>query len=192
MQNAIQQNLLAFNPDNWVGQYADALYAYALVRVNDVQQAEDIVQNTFLSAWKARDTYKGQASEKNWLYAILKNKIIDHFRKQAGRHESIGNEEEHAYFDEGGHWTTEAAPKEWGISTEQPVETKEFYSVLEKCKQKLKDIQQSVFVMKYMEEVDADEICKVLGITPSNYWVLIHRAKLHLRKCLEKNWIGIN
>lgn len=192
MQNATQQNLLAFNPDNWVGQYADALFAYAMVRVNDVQQAEDIVQNTFLSAWKARDTYKGQASEKNWLYAILKNKIIDHFRKQAGRHEPIGNGEEDAYFDEGGHWTTGAGPKEWNINTEQPGETKEFYSVLERCKQKLKDIQQSVFVMKYMEDTDADEICKVLGITPSNYWVLIHRAKLHLRKCLEKNWIGIN
>ena len=79
----MNNNLQTFNPDKWVENYADALYAYTIVRVNDMQQAEDIVQNTFLSAWKARDTYKGHASEKNWLYAILKNKIVDHFRKQS-------------------------------------------------------------------------------------------------------------
>ena len=188
MTNASKQLM----PDNWVTNYADALYAYCLCRVNDVQAAEDIVQNTFLSAWKARDTYNGAASEKNWLYAILKNKIIDHFRKQANSVVSVSAGEENIYFDDAEHWTGETAPKDWGINTEQPVETKEFYTFLEKCKQKLKEIQQSVFVMKYMEELDSEEICKVLDITPSNYWVLIHRAKLHLRKCLEKNWLNIN
>jgi len=187
----MNQNLSNFNPGKWVDNYADALYAYTVARVNDMQLAEDIVQNTFLSAWKARDTYKGDASEKNWLYAILKNKIIDHFRKQSGSKVVLATGEEQQYFEDG-HWSDDAAPKEWGSHMEQPVETKEFYSVLEKCKQKLKDIQQSVFVMKYMEDIEADEICKVLNITPSNYWVLIHRAKLHLRKCLEKNWINIS
>ena len=186
----MQDNLSTFNPDKWVEKYADALYAYTMVRVNDVQQAEDIVQNTFLSAWKARETYKGQASEKNWLYAILKNKIVDHFRKQSSSRITLATGEEEIYFEDG-HWTGETAPKEWDVPLEQPVETKEFYYILDKCKQKLKDIQQSVFVMKYMEDIDSEEICKVLNITTSNYWVLIHRAKLHLRKCLEKNWIGI-
>jgi RNA polymerase sigma-70 factor (TIGR02943 family) len=187
----MNQNLSTFNPTKWVENYADALYAYTLARVNDVQQAEDIVQNTFLSAWKARETYKGQASEKNWLYAILKNKIVDHFRKQTSSRITLSTGEEELYFDEGGHWTGETTPKEWGVHLDQPVEAKEFYSILDKCKQKLKDIQQSVFVMKYMEDIESEEICKVLNITPSNYWVLIHRAKLNLRKCLEKNWIGI-
>ena len=179
-------------PDNWVSNYADALYAYCVSRINDVQSAEDIVQNTFLSAWKARASYNGTASEKNWLYAILKNKIIDHFRKQSTSVVTIPSGEEDIYFDNAAHWTGDAAPKEWGTITEQPLETKEFYTFLDKCKQKLKVIQQSVFVMKYMEDMDSDEICKVLDITPSNYWVLIHRAKLHLRKCLEKNWLNIN
>lgn len=187
----MNQHISSFNPEKWVEQYADALYAYAMARVNDVQAAEDIVQNTFLSAWKGRDTYKGGASEKNWLYAILKNKIVDHFRKQAVSKTDLAGSEEKQYFEDG-HWTDGAAPKNWGISLEQPVETKEFYAVLEQCKQKLKDIQQAVFVMKYMEDTATEEICKVLNITSSNYWVLIHRAKLHLRKCLEKNWIGIN
>jgi len=179
-------------PDNWVNKYADALYAYCISRVNDVQAAEDIVQNTFLSAWKARESYNGTASEKNWLYAILKNKIIDHFRKQAISVVSVSSKEEDLYFDNAEHWTEEAAPKDWGVNTELPVETKEFYTFLDMCKQKLKEIQQSVFVMKYMEDQDSEQICKVLDITPSNYWVLIHRAKLHLRKCLEKNWLNIN
>lgn len=188
----MQEHLNNFNPGKWVENYADALYAYTIVRVNDVQQAEDIVQNTFLSAWKARDSYKGQASEKNWLYAILKNKIVDHFRKKSSSRITLATGEEELYFDEADHWTNEAAPKDWGVNTEQPVESKEFYSILDQCKQKLKDIQQKVFVMKYMEDAESEEICKILNITTSNYWVLIHRAKLHLRKCLEKNWIGIN
>lgn len=188
----MEHHLSAFNPGKWVANYADALYAYTVVRVNDVQLAEDIVQNTFLSAWKARDTYKGQASEKNWLYAICKNKIIDHFRKQSTNRISLATGEEDLYFDETGHWSNESAPKDWGVNTEQPVESKEFYAILEQCRKKLKDIQQAVFAMKYMEDADSEEICKQLNITPSNYWVLIHRAKLHLRKCLEKNWIGIN
>lgn len=187
----MNQNLSTFRPTKWVENYADALYAYTAARVNDVQQAEDIVQDTFLSAWKARETYKGQASEKNWLYAILKNKIVDHFRKQSSSRITLATGEEDLYFDEGGHWTGETTPKDWGVNLNQPVETKEFYSILHQCKQKLKDIQQAVFVMKYMEDIESEEICKVLNITPSNYWVLIHRAKLHLRKCLEKNWIGI-
>ncbi len=187
-------NLSAFNPNEWVNKYADALYAYTIVRVNDSGLAEDIVQDTFLSAWKARATYQGQASEKNWLYTICKNKIIDHYRKRARNIVDLSNneDEERAYFDGAEHWTKETGPNEWGIDYYQPVETKEFYSVLEKCKQKLKDIQQAVFMMKYMEDLDSDEICKALNITPSNYWVLIHRAKLHLRKCLEKNWANIN
>jgi len=184
-------NQAVLNPDEWISKYSDALYAYVLVRVPDQHLAEDIVQNTFLSAWKGRLTYNGQASEKNWLYAICKNKIIDHFRsKGTVMALCIEAREEDHYFDGVGHWTEEEAPKEWGVDFQHPVDNKEFYSVLETCKKKLKEIQQAVFVMKYMEDIDAAEICATLKITAANYWILIHRAKLHLRKCLEKNWIN--
>jgi RNA polymerase sigma-70 factor (TIGR02943 family) len=179
-----------FEPDNWVDNYSDELYRYTLTRVADTCSAEDIVQETFLSAWRAKDTYKAQASEKNWLYAICKNKIIDHFRKQPKYIIKPSSAEEDIYFDEAEHWRDGPTPKEWSVNYEQPIETKEFYTILELCKKKLKDIQQSVFVMKYMEEQEAENICKVLDITPSNYWVIIHRCKLHLRNCLEKNWIN--
>ena len=77
----MQENILT--PDNWINTYGDALYSYTLARINDTGLAEDLVQETFLSAWKARESYKGEASEKSWLFTICKNKIIDYYRKKA-------------------------------------------------------------------------------------------------------------
>jgi RNA polymerase sigma-70 factor (TIGR02943 family) len=181
------------NPNQWISNYADALYSYTLPRVNDSTLAEDIVQETFLSAWKARDSFKGEASEKSWLYTICKNKIIDYYRKKAKDivQPMSGNDHTDSYFDEAEHWTAEDKPGDWGIDYQQTTDNKEFYKILNACKKKLQELQQSVFVMKYMEDLNSDEICKALGITPSNYWVLIHRAKLQLRSCLEKNWINL-
>lgn len=181
------------NPDQWVDLYADVLYSYTFHRVNDTGLAEDIVQNTFLSAWNARDSFKGEASEKSWLFAICKNKIIDHYRKKAKEiiQPLAATSPTDSFFDEVEHWTKEDKPVDWGINYEQTIDGKEFYKVLSSCRKKLQEIQQSVFSMKYMEDLDSTEICKVLGITTSNYWVLIHRAKLQLRACLEKNWINL-
>ncbi len=180
-------------PDKWISNYSDALYAYALVRVNDSALAEDIVQETFLSAWKGKDSFKGDASEKSWLYTICKNKIIDYYRKK-GRdiiQPIEGKDVSDGFFNEAEHWTTADAPGDWGIDYQQAIESKEFYKILNGCKKKLQQLQQSVFVMKYLEDLDSEEICKALGISSSNYWVLIHRAKLQLRACLEKNWINL-
>ncbi len=180
------------SPDQWISNYADLLYAYAKPRVNDAQVAEDLVQETFLSAWKAKDGFKGEASEKSWLFTILKNKIIDHYRKKAKDIVQTGTESDATdlFFDQHEHWTKTDQPLNWTAPADG-INQKEFYTVFEKCKQKLQQVQQSVFVMKYMDDMDAAEICKVLGITPSNFWVLIHRAKLGLRACLEKNWINL-
>ena len=183
--------LANFNPEQWVNKYADLLYAYTFARINDTGSAEDIVQDTFLSAWKNKESYKGDASEKNWLFAICKNKIIDHYRKishQIARPTDFDASD--AFFDDKGHWTAEAGPVNWGVEDHQRLEKKEFYSILELCKKKLQQLQQSVFVLKFMEGQDSEEICKVLNITASNYWVLMHRAKLQLRSCLNKNWIN--
>jgi len=164
------------------------LYRYALPRVNDSEIAKDLVQDTFLAAWRNHDNFKGEISEKNWLYAILKNKIIDHFRKASTRlTDSLpGMADDDAYFDDADHWTKAAYPQQW--ETETPIVKKEFYNILGRCKAKLKNLQDTVFTMKYLDGLESEEICKVLNITPSNYWILIHRAKLQLRACLEKNW----
>lgn len=177
------------NAEKWVSDYGDMLYRFALPRVNDADIAKDLVQDTFLAAWRNYENFKGEISEKNWLYAILKNKIIDHFRKASTRltDSMPGMADEEAYFDEAQHWTASAAPNEWNAD-DSPIEKKEFYEILRKCKTRLKEIQDTVFTLKYLEGLDSEEICKELNITASNYWVLIHRAKLQLRACLEKNW----
>ena len=174
----------------WVNSYGDMLYRYALPRVSDSDVAKDLVQETFLAAWRNIEKFKGEISEKNWLFTILKNKIIDHYRKAVNRlTDSFPTmADEDPYFEESGHWAKDATPKEWGIDYHNPVESKEFYEVLEKCKSKLKEMQNAVFTMKYLDGMESEEICKALNITPSNYWVLLHRAKVQLRSCLEKNW----
>jgi RNA polymerase sigma-70 factor (TIGR02943 family) len=178
------------NATKWVSDYGDMLYRYALPRVNDRETAKDLVQETFLAAWRNYDNFKGEISEKNWLFTILKNKIIDHFRKASTRlTDSLpGIADEDAYFDDAKHWTIATAPQDWNLDTDAPIERKEFYEVLYMCKGKLKEIQNAVFTMKYLEGLESEDICKELNITASNYWVLIHRAKLQLRECLEKNW----
>jgi RNA polymerase sigma-70 factor (TIGR02943 family) len=180
------------NPVNWITNYSDQLYTYTLKRINNTVQAEDIVQDVFLSAWKSRETYNGTAAEKTWLFAICKNKIVDFYRKEKGVVSLYTNYDENddGLFMADGHFSNTTLPQQnWGIEVNK-VEQKEFYTVLSLCKSKLKKIQEQVFSMKYLEDIEADEICKLLSITSQNYWVLIHRAKVQLRTCLEKNWIN--
>ncbi len=176
----------------WVNEYSDILYGYAVKRVKDIHTAKDMVQETFLAAWRNIDTYKGDASVKSWLFVILKSKIIDHYRKTSTRltDELVTREaESDVYFDAADHWAKEAYPNDWGINRNNGVEVKEFYTILDKCKRKLKEIQNSVFTMKYLDGLESEEICKLLNLSSSNYWVLIHRAKVQLRACLETNWL---
>ncbi|HVM88815.1 MAG TPA: sigma-70 family RNA polymerase sigma factor [Puia sp.] len=179
-------------PQNWLELYGDLLFQYALPRVNDSMVAEDLVQETFLSALKALSGYKGEASEKNWLFSILKNKIIDHYRKKAREREMNDfpdlQQLTDEWFDEEGNWAENKMPKDWH-NAEDLIERKEMQKIINWCKEHLKSVQQQVFTLKYMEELDSEQICKVLNISSSNYWVLIHRAKLQMRDCVEKHWL---
>lgn len=179
--------------NGWVVQFSDVLYSYAINHGFDEDGAEDMVQETFLSAWRNMEGYQGKASVKNWLLVILKNKISDHFRKATNRMsiEAIRHEHnDNSYFNENGHWQEEASPQEWQVNLSDPLEAKEFYKVFCSCKNKLKEIQSAVFMMKYVDEEKSENICKDLGITSSNYWVILHRAKVQLRECLQKNWLS--
>ncbi len=181
------------NPTEWVDKYSDPLFKYAVVRINDSEIAKDLVQDTFLSALKNSANFRGEMSEKNWLYLILKNKIIDHYRSKARSLTSSINahlEKNFDHFDENGSWMKNTAPKEWSINYTQTIETKEFNQAIENCKNKLKELQNLVFTMKYIDDFNSDKICKELNITSSNYWVLVHRAKLQMRACIEKNWFN--
>ncbi|MEZ5016752.1 MAG: sigma-70 family RNA polymerase sigma factor [Flavipsychrobacter sp.] len=178
-------------PDMWVENYGDMLYSFVASRISDKEVAKDIVQDVFVSAWNGRLGYKGEASEKNWLFTITRNKIIDHYRKAANNPlVSIEDKDSEGFFDleNNLHWVNDSKPKDWGVNYTDTIETKEFYKVLSHCKDALQEQQQAVFVMKHMEDLSTKDICKVLNISASNYWVLMHRAKLQLRKCIEKSW----
>lgn len=187
-------------PEKWVERYADVLYSFALARVRREEVAEDLVQDTLLSAYKAKDTFLFNASEKTWLISILKRKVIDYYRKKSTQNElNVFDKEEsdsfvnHFFESEGksaGHWTEKGSPKNWRKDFETSVESKEFNEILLNCLGKLPPKLAAVFTLKVMDDMDSEEVCKELQITPSNYWVMMHRAKLQLRECMEKNWFA--
>lgn len=174
--------------------HADLLFNYAITRVNDEHAAEDLVQETFISAFKSYDSFQQKSKASTWLIAILKNKIIDHYRKKVREYkkESLDEISESGdFFTDKGKWKKEQRPQDWSMDSSSQVEQEEFYHVLQNCLLRLNEIQRIAFVMKHMEDVDTTEICKELSITASNYWVIMHRAKLQLRKCMEMNWVSL-
>lgn len=177
----------------WVAEHSDVLYAYSMNHGFDEDGAKDMVQDTFLSAWRAMDGYNGKASVKNWLFVILKSRIADYFRKASNKVSAEVVQQEHndgAFFDEDDHWQKGVYPKDWQVNASDPLDAKDFHQIFRGCSGKLKEIQRTVFVMKYVDEMDSEEVCKELRITASNYWVILHRAKVQLRACLEKNWLS--
>lgn len=171
----------------WVEDHSDLLFQYANKRLWDLELSRDVVQETFLAAWRNRDSYRREVSLKNWLFLILRSKIIDHFRK-AKVNTIFSDDDVDIFFDSENHWRKGMYPATMDVNFQSDLEKKDFLNIFHSCGKKLKQIQHTVFVMKYVDELDSGEICKLMGLTSSNYWVLIHRAKVQLRACLEKNW----
>ena len=174
--------------------YSDYLYNYAITRVNDIHTTEDLVQETFISALKGYDAFQSKSKESTWLIAILKNKIIDHYRKKSKNYYQQSLDEMQImddFFNSNGSWQTDQRPSRWDMDVDKAIEQREFYEILQQCLIRLNDIQRMVFAMKHLDDEDTDEICKELNITATNYWVIIHRAKLQLRKCMETNWVKL-
>jgi len=183
----------ASDPETWLNQHGDALYRYALMRVRDTAVAEDMVQETLLAALRARNSFAGQSSERTWLVAILKNKIIDHFRR--GRRETplsdhLEPDESVDEMFEGrmeGHWTD--PPVAWD-HPETALEQDQFWRALQDCLDGLPERQAQAFLLSEVDGLPTDELCKVLEVSTSNIWVILHRARLRLRDCLGNNWFG--
>lgn len=184
------------SPEDWVRLYADDFYRFALIKVSDHTLAQDLVQDTFLSALQALPQFRGDSSEKTWLLTILRNKITDHFRKTGRNIVSQGieqnrtdNDPYHFFFDKRGHWHPGKRPTAWDPALADP-EKNELLQVMQRCLQQLTGMGKTVISLKFLEEKKSDDICKELSLSASYYWVIIHRAKLQLRACLEKNWFN--
>jgi len=183
------------DPQNWVIKYADYLYSYAFSRINDQDLARDLVQETFLAALERKERFEARSTEKTWLTSILRNKIVDIYRsKSTGFTRELNAIEtevsETDFFDHSnGHWNDQHAPEEFGIEYVDALENNEFRIILQACMSKLPALWLSVFSMKHLDEQTTEMICRELQITSSNFWVIIHRTKVNLRSCLQKNWI---
>lgn len=176
--------------ESWMADYGDGLMGYAVHRVSDVSTAEDLVQESFISAWKSSLEKVPPENTKAWLFKILRNKIIDHYRKENIRDEA-GNpagkrmlELEDAFDQD--RWNPDYRSGSW--LEDSPAEKSELAKFIAYCISLLNGKLGEAFKLKYLDDLDAESICKELDISPSNYWVLIHRAKLQLRSCLDKNY----
>ena len=182
-------------PEHWVELYGDYLFKHALMRLRDPARAEDAVQETFLVALKSGSTFAGRAPAKSWLLGILKNKICDYYRK-ASREAAFTDlafysaDESDSFTARGlaaGGWRQESAPTEWpdpGASLDREA----FWKAFHLCARKMPRRIAAAFTLREIDELTSAEICSLLGITEKNLWVMLHRARMALRKCLETSW----
>lgn len=177
-----------------LGAYRDYLCRFALLHLRDRARAEDVVQETLLAAVENRAAFSGKAQIRTWLTGILKHKIMDVFRRQAreGLVEAVPGDDDDLdaqYFDAQNrdHWR--AFPQTWA-DPEQAFEQQRFWEVLDACSRRLPAQTARAFVMRELMGLDTEEICKELGITANNCWVMLYRARMSLRECLEINWFA--
>ena len=183
-------------PTTDIEQHRSYLLRYATLQLRDAGAAEDAVQDTLIAALEGLDRFSGNSSIKTWLTGILKHKIIDYYRRQSreqplldGRDDSERSEADavDALFKPDGHW--DKAPSNWG-DPDKSLENKQFLEALEMCMRNLPHKTARVFMMRDVMDITTEEICKELDITATNCWVMLHRARLALRECLEINWFG--
>ncbi|PXW99273.1 RNA polymerase sigma-70 factor (ECF subfamily) [Sphaerotilus hippei] len=165
------------------------LMRYARSQLRNDAWAEDAVSDTLLAALEKPHSYAGTSQLKTWLVGILKHKLIDQLRRHA-REATVLSQDDEAdlddlLFDQDGHWRT--SPADWG-DPEHCLGQQQFLSVLDACIERLPATQGRVFMMREWLELDADEICKEMAISSTNLWVLLHRARLRLRECLQQRW----
>ena len=178
---------------DWLNEHGDYLYRFALARLRDTHQAEDVVQETFLAAIK-NPNFAEQSSPRTWLTGILKHKIIDVMRVQVKTTALVYEENipdtpgMDEFFEEDGHWAD--ASLGWN-APEGELEQKQFLVILQGCMDKLPKKLAALFLMREVIEEDNETICKELGITTTNAWVMLYRARMGLRKCLEIHWLEV-
>lgn len=174
----------------WLETHGDAVYAYAVGRVENESVAEDLVQETFLAALKNYDKFKGRSSAKTWLIAILRNKIIEHYRRRGRqrKQQQPMDDVTGTTFDDHGIWKIPIGA--WPKRPDEQFQDREFWQTFHECLSKMPANTAEVFTLRVLDGLEAENICKRLKITSSNMAVRLHRARMSLRNCLGKNWFG--
>ncbi len=176
--------------DRWVDHHAEPLFRYALTRLRRREDAEDAVQECLLAAIQARSTFRGDSTERSWLIGILRHKIVDRIRRAArdGAVEEAQDDAMDTWCGMTGRWLR--PPQAWQADPGALVENREFWEVVRQCFGGLNPRHAQAFSLRTLDDVPAEDICKQLDITPSNLWVILHRARTRLRECLEPSWFA--
>lgn len=176
--------------ESWLTRHGDVLFRFAMLQVRNEDVARDLVQETMLAAWKGRASYQGRAADKTWLIAILKNKIADHFRASA-REVPLDDIPEAGLAEDDDDWAEDghfAVPPAAWRDPEGALAQTQFWTVVEQCLAGLPAAQRAAFLLREVHGESNERVCKELGVTASNAWVLLHRARHRLRACLEQRW----
>ena len=170
------------------------LLRVARLQLRDTALAEDVVQDTLAAALTAQESFTGKSSVKTWLTGILKHKIVDAIRRKqrdpvaaSTLDEEADLEDFEGLFKENGAWVTR--PADWG-DPEESLSRQQFFDIVQFCLEKLPPNTARVFMMREVMELTSEEICKELAITANNLWVILYRARMSLRECLEMNWFA--
>jgi RNA polymerase sigma-70 factor (ECF subfamily) len=173
--------------------HRQALFKFAMLQLRNESHAEDCVQETMIAAIQGAARFSGSSSVRTWLVGILKHKIIDHFRKASREQQFDANEDETSLddfdvlFKTDGHFIDE--PQAWA-NPEAALSQAKFFETLERCMEGLPKNTARVFMLREVMGTDTDEICRELSITSNNCWVLLYRARMALRDCLQQRWFG--
>lgn len=170
------------------------MLAFATLQLADASQAEDVVQEALMGAFKNARSFAGRAAFKTWIFAILKNKITDILRQKKRLNETgllVDSDEDQNslldLFNTNGFWHKEERPAPWG-NPEAEMLDRHFWRVFDTCLNHLPGHQARVFMMREFLELDSKEICAAVEITETNLNVMLYRARLRLRECLENHW----
>lgn len=183
-----------FNDSSFLIDLRRQMLKFSIVQLANIQQAEDAVQEALLSAYQHQSSFTGQAAFKTWVFAILKNKIIDIIRQKSRlvlMSELFDDQEDltiDRLFDKYGHWQKHEAPQKWP-SPDELIEQNDFWRVFDACLNHLPAKYAQVFMLREMIELSTDEICQKLQLTISNVNVLMYRSRARLRECLENKGI---
>ena len=182
------------DPVEWLEDHGDALFGFAIRRIQRHDVAEDLVQETLLAGIRSMATFDRRSSVRTWLIGILKNKITDYFRREAARESKVRRSQRGAapagvhseLSQRNGQWIRQLS--QWSTNPYDNLERSEFWEVFESCLGKLPATLKAVFILREMDDEPADTICQRLDISKSNLSVRLYRARLNLRICIEQNW----
>ncbi|TQD34370.1 sigma-70 family RNA polymerase sigma factor [Haloflavibacter putidus] len=178
------------NPNKWVDKYSDYLFNYAIGRVNNRDIAKDLISETFLAGLKAKRNFKGNATERTWLVAILKRKIIDYYRKINSKKGKAEVKINYNQSGREGDWLEEQVAAKSTGNAEDKILNTELREAIFTCLDEINPKHAKIFKEKTIDNRPTKVICNEHNITASNLWVIIHRARTALAACLEEKWLN--